>query len=142
MILVRQELETKLKAFAEAQVPPILIAYEDKSFEKPVDNSGKYLPFLECVIVPAATINVTVDGNRIRELGVMQVNVWYPSGKGAGFGEALANKVIAHFPVVPISGTVVITQTPFKSRAIKDESGWRIVPVTINYRQEGEVIAT
>lgn len=137
MITVRQELETKLKAFADAQVPIVPVAFEDTSFTKPTDA-----PFLECVIVPAATVNVTVDGNRTRELGVMQVNVWYPSGKGAGKGEALANKVIAHFPVVPISGTVVITQTPFKSRAIKDESGWRIVPVTINYRQEGEVIAT
>jgi len=134
---IRSELETRLKALADAQVPPVLIAFEDLSFTKPTDA-----PFFECVIVPAATVNVTVDGNRIRELGVMQVNVWYPSGKGAGKGEALANKVIAHFPVVPISGTVVITQTPFKSRAIKDESGWRIVPVTINYRQEGEVIAT
>ena len=134
---IRSELETRLKALADAQVPPVLIAFEDLSFTKPVDA-----PFFECVIVPAATVNVDVSGNRIRELGVMQVNVWYPSGKGAGKGEALANKVIAHFPVVPISGTVVITQTPFKSRAIKDESGWRIIPVTINYRQEGEVVAT
>ena len=137
MITVRAELETKLKAFADAQVPVVPIAFEDTPFTKPTNS-----PFLECVIVPAATFNVTVDGNRIRELGVMQVNVWYPSGQGAGKGEALANKVIAHFPVVPISGTVVVTQTPFKSRAIKDESGWRIVPVTVNYRQEGEVVPT
>lgn len=134
---IRQELETRLKAFALAQVPALSTAFEDVPFTKPTD-----LPFLECVIVPAATVNVTVDGNRIRELGVMQVNVWYPSGKGAGKGEALADKVIAHFPVVPAIGTVFITSTPYKSRAIKDEAGWRIIPVTINYRQEGEVVPT
>lgn len=134
---IRSELETRLKTLADAQSPKIPIAFEDLPFTKPIDT-----PFFECVIVPAATINVTVDANRIREIGVMQVNVWYPSGKGAGKGEALADKVIAHFPVVPPVGTVYITQTPFKSRAIKDESGWRIIPVTINYRQEGEVVPT
>lgn len=133
---VRAELETRLKAFAEAQVPPLSIAYEASSFSKPS------AAFLECVIVPTETVNVTVDGNRIRELGVMQVNVWYPSGTGVGKLETLANKLIAAFPVVPSVGTVCIENTPSKSRAIKDEAGWVIIPVTIHYRQEGEVVPT
>lgn len=136
MTTVRQELETRLLAFANAQIPPLKVAFEDVPFTKPTT------PFLEAIIVPAITINVTVNGNRIRELGVMQVNVWYPEGQGAGKGEALANKIIAYFPVVPKTGTVSIEQTPYKSRAIMDVSGWRIIPVTLNYRQEGEVVAT
>lgn len=137
MTTIRQELETRIAALAAAQSPPLKVAYEDVPFDPSALQS-----FLEVTIVPAITQNVTVDGNRIRELGVMQVNVWAKTGKGAGLGESIADKVIAAFPVVPITGTISIVQTPYKSRAIKDESGWRIVPVTISYRREGEVVPT
>ena len=137
MTTFRQELETRITALANAQVPPLKVAYEDVPFDPSTLQS-----FLEVTIAPAITLNVTVDGNRIRELGVMQVNVWTKSGKGAGLGESIADEVIAAFPVVPITGTISIVQTPYKSRAIKDESGWRITPVTINYRREGEVVPT
>ena len=134
---IRQELEGRVKALAAAQVPPIKVAYEDLPF----DPTGLDV-WLEVIIVPAATVNVTVDANRVREVGVMQVNVWCKTGQGAGKGEKIADKIIAAFPMMPPTGTVWITQTPYKSRAIKDESGWRIVPVTISYRQEGEVVPT
>ena len=134
---IRQELEGRVKALAAAQIPPIKVAYEDVAF----DPTGLDA-WLEVIIVPAATVNVTVDANRIREVGVMQVNVWCKTGQGAGKGEKIADKIIAAFPMMPPTGTVWITQTPYKSRAIKDESGWRIVPVTINYRKENEVVPT
>lgn len=137
MTTIRQELETRITALANAQVPPLKVAYEDVAFDPSALQS-----FLEVTIVPAATVNVTVNGNRIREFGVMQVNVWCKTGKGAGVGESIADKIIAAFPVVPEIGTVCITSNPYKSRAIKDESGWRIVPVTINYRREGEIVPT
>ncbi len=136
MTTVRQELEVRLAAFAAAQVPPLKVAYEDRPFTKPD------VPFLECFIVPSATLTVTVDANRTRELGVMQVNVWVPTGKGPGVGEGIADGIIAAFPVIPIVGTVCIVSQPYKSRAVLDEAGWRIVPVTIMYRHEGEVVPT
>jgi hypothetical protein len=136
MTTVRQELETRLATFASSQSPPLKVAFEDLPFTKPTT------PYLECFIAKSNTLTVTVDANRTRELGVMQVNVWTPTGKGAGVGEVIADKIIAAFPVIPIVGTVCIVSPASFSRAIIDESGWRILPITIMYRHEGEVVPT
>lgn len=130
---IRSELEVRLFAFAAAQNPPLEIATEDRAFTKGT------LPFLECFLIPASTNNVTTDAKRIRLRGVFQVNVWVPSGKNKlAEGEAIAQGIIDAFPVVPKQGTVSIESTPEYSKALNDVAGWRIIPITIDYRVESK----
>lgn len=131
MSLINLELETRLLNFANSYLPKLPVAWEGKAFEKPVDT-----PFLEAYIVPASTVNVTTDGLRIRQRGIFMVNVWAPDGKGRKIGDDIAEALIATFPIVPKVGRVSIEQTPNADRAIVEQSGWRIVPVSVTYRFE------
>lgn len=127
---IRSELETRLKTWADAQSPKIPIAFEGVPFTKPPGT-----PFLQAYLMPAVTINPTVDGIRSREVGIFQVNCWVADGKGSAEAEALARNIINLFPLVPKTGTVSIEKTPSMASPLIDD-GWRVVPVTITYRQE------
>lgn len=133
MSVIRQQLETRLLAFANSQTPKIPIAWEGSSFIRPDPPK----PFLESVLVPESTVDVTVDGSRQRRRGCLQVNIWYPvDGKGSGGASAIAEALTQAFPLVPKTGTVSIESTPHVGRALGDIAGWRITPVTISYRYE------
>ncbi len=129
MTTLRQELETRLDTFAKSIGIPV--SYENVPFTKP------QTPWIECSISSTGTTNVTTDGHRTRERGTFQVNVWSVSGKGMGQIDQIVDGLIAAFPVIPKIGTVSIEQTPSRSRAVLDISGYVISAVTIMYRQEG-----
>lgn len=128
---VRSELEVRLAAFAAAQSPAIPVSYQSVPFTKPASS-----PFMECFIVSASTITTTVDARRQRERGNFQVNLWWPSGVGAGKVEALAKSLALAFPVIPKQGTVSIEDSANVRNLILDQAGWIIAPVSIPYRAE------
>jgi hypothetical protein len=130
---VRSELESRIKAWAESQSPAVPVSWEGVAFNKPLDGV-----FIQPFILPAQTQNPTVDGNRTRELGILHVNCWSPDGIGMGRVEALADKIVSLFPILPKTGTVSIERTPSKQAPMVAD-GWRILPVVIYYRREGIV---
>ena len=127
---VRSELTVRLAALATTLSLPLCT--EGNPFVKPLSNAA----FLEMFILPAATLDVTVDGTRQRMVGVMQINVWCPSGKGTKASDDIVDAIVAAFKVVPKIGTVSIETTPSAKQAIIDPSGYRITPVVCSYRQE------
>lgn len=127
---VRNELTARLATVAATLTLPV--SYENVPFTKPAN----LLPFLELFIVPALTLDVTVDGTRQREVGYMQVNVWSKQGVGTKQGEDIAAAIRTAFPVIPKTGTVSIENTPSIKQAILDSSGYRVIPIIISYRQE------
>lgn len=129
---IRAEFETRLKQWADAQTPKVPIAFQGAAFTKPADGS----PYLEAYLIPGTTLNKTVDAKRKTYIGLFQVNCWAQSGKGMGQIEALSQKVIDLFPVLPKIGAVSVEQTPSADRQSLDDSGWLVVPVTIKYRME------
>jgi hypothetical protein len=129
---IRAELETRLKTWADAQSPKIPIAFQNVAFTKPADGS----PYMEPILMPNATINRTVDGKRKTYIGLFQVNCWAQSGNGMGTVEALAQSVVNLFPILPKTGAVSIEKTPEAEHPLMDDTGWVIVPVTIQYRME------
>jgi hypothetical protein len=131
MATVRQELEGRLEAFAAAQVPPLLVAWENVQFTKPTS-----FPYLECLIISAGTVAVTVDASRNRERGTLQVNVWSPSGIGTNQVEVIGQGVVDTFKVIPKVGTVSIEQPGNTGRLLIENNGWIILPVTFPYRVE------
>lgn len=129
--IIRAALETRLKAWADAQVVKIPIAFEGVSFTKP--SSG---PYLQPLLIPNVTVNQDLSGARKTLLGLFEVACWWPSGKGMGGVEKLAQSVVELFPLLPKSGVVSIESTPYAERPVLDESGWIVVPVIILYRYE------
>jgi hypothetical protein len=128
--VVRDFFENTLKAWAAAQSPAIPISYENVAFTKPTSGS-----FLECFLLPAATLNPSVRGNRKREVGIFQVNIWTKQGVGSKAGMTIAQAIVDLFPIVP-KGTVSIEQHPSIEKSLQDTSGWFITPITCMYRYE------
>lgn len=124
--------EGRLKTWADAQVPPVPVAYENVAFTKPDDGT----PWLESFLIPNLTMNNEVTGRRKTHLGLFQVNVWVPKGEGMGRGRALSNSIINLFPLLPKVGAVSVEETPSATRPLDGDSNWVIVPVLIKYRYE------
>lgn len=131
MSIVRAYFESALNTWAASQSPAIPISFENVPFTKP--SSGN---FLECFVLPATTVARTISGDKSREVGIFQVNIWIPSGEGSGAAQVLADSIAALFPLVPKSGAVSIEKPPSIERAIEDASGWYVVPLVIHYRHE------
>lgn len=122
--------ESRLQTWAQAQVPPVPIAFENVGFVKP-SNSAWLEPFL----IPNTTMNKEVSGQRKTHLGLYQVNCWAPKGEGMGEVRALADAVIDLFPLLP-KGAVSVEETPTASRPLPDGDNYVVVPVLIKYRYE------
>ena len=133
MNIIRSELEMRLKSVATIHSLPV--SWEGVGFTKPPASA-----FLECSLGMDTTVNVTTDGSRTRQRGVFMVNVWWPmDNKGTRASDDIVSAIVSAYKVVPKIGSVSIEQTPNASKAIIDPSGWRITPITINYRYEGIV---
>jgi len=126
---IRNEVETKVKAWADSQNPVIPIAFENVPFTKP-DGT-----FIELYIIPATTVNTTVGAKRATMLGTIQLNIHAKEGVGTKTSEDIAQSLINLFPVVPKTGTVSIEQTGSIMNPLYDAQ-WRITPVRFRYRQE------
>lgn len=127
---IRSELETRLKTFADAQVPPIPIAWEGIPFTPPKDGA-----FFEVKMLAPISSSSNVAASNIRTRGNFQINVVDRDGVGPKKIEDLVDQVMALYPMLPKTGTVSIEQPVQKSAAILllDK---RIIAVTVNYRQE------
>ena len=124
---LRKEIEDKVASWAISK--NIKIAYENVPFTKP-DST-----FVELYIIPATTVNPTVDAKRATQYGVIQFNIYCKAGEGTKKSEDLAQELIQLFPVVPKSGTVSIEQTGSIMAPLYDAQ-WRVLPVRFRYRQE------
>lgn len=130
--IIRSELTKRLNTWAEAQVPPVTLSLEGEAFDKPADKS----PWLQVFLLPAPTVNPTVDGLNKREIGIFQVNCWvWDDGGGAGKSDRLVQNVVDLFPIIPKFSDVSVERTPSISRPL-GEDGWRVTPISISYRYE------
>ena len=128
---IRSHLETRIDAWALSQSPPIKVAYEGRSFVQP---SGS--PYIACFVIPAPTVNKTIDTKRDTYFGMYQVNVAVPDGQGSKKVEDFSQSIIDLFQVYPKSGVVSIESTPYVSRVLVDSDGYRVLSVRIPYRYE------
>lgn len=131
--VIRLELATRLKDWADAQDPPIEIAFQNVPFEKP---GNPPVPFLESLFIPNTTLQKELSGSRKTYMGIYQVNVWAGYGRGMRQAEDIAQAIINLYPMLPKSGAVSIESTPTAEKPLWDTTGWVIVPVTIKYRME------
>lgn len=130
---IRSEIETRLAAWANAQSPKIPVAYENVSFATPVTGS-----YLEVYMLDGSSRNRGVDAVGVRHTGMFQINCYVPLGGGTtGMAavEALADAVVALYPVLPKTGTVSVEGPLNASRAMPVD-GFMCIPVRGRYRVE------
>jgi hypothetical protein len=129
---IRSELESRLNAFASAQIPPIPIAVEGGSFNKPA--SGAYL---EIFLLRKAAVNRNLAAIDQTITGKAQINVYMTIQAGSGMGqiEALVEKVKNLYPVIPKIGIVSI-EKPCDEADSYIVGNFTCVPITVSYRVE------
>lgn len=131
--VIRVALETRLKRIASTVNPVPPIAYQNAAFEKP--TSGVWL---ECFLIPSATLDRDVRAQGKTFIGMFQINVWYPVGLGMGLVESACDYLMAGFPSAakdPKYPKLSITGTS-TGGALNDPSGWVAIPVLVNYRYD------
>lgn len=107
MITIRSILETALQSVD----PTMQTAYENVSFKPTVG-----VPYQAPFIITARPQNPTIGDNFYREVGYMQVNIYYPLGEGSlaitTKAEQIRNTFKRGATFTKNGITVVITGTP------------------------------
>lgn len=127
---IRSEIESRLRAFASVQVPPIPIAVENRKFDKP--TSGYYF---EVTILDSTPMNANLAANSTRLWGKFQISCYGPLGEGMGAIEKLAQQVVELYPVIPKIGIVSIEKPLSAGQGIIVDN-FVCVPITGSYRAE------
>ena len=127
---IRSELEAPLAAYCNTNSIPL--AREGMPFDR--TNKTKYI---QIFFLDKAIYNTTLRFEQKRTRGFVQINVCCQDGKGSKEVEELAEAIAALYPSYNKQAfpTVSIEQHPQIGRAMID-AGFRIVPITISYRQE------
>lgn len=126
-------LMTAVSAFADAQSPPLAVAFPDILFTPPVG-----VPYLDVAHLPNRTDTATIgDGGSQRLQGFLQVAVMWPAGDGGAIlASNLAGQVLAHFAKgsrFSSDGTLVrIIRAGWVSPPLTEPDRLR-VPVSIPY---------
>jgi hypothetical protein len=129
---IRQEVESAITAFAQAQNPVIPVSYEGVPFSKP--QSG---PWLEVVFLTSATTNATVDATRTRTYGTVQISVYTPDGKGMKQLDSITAAIAELFPVADKARySTFSVEQPAQISAAMIDTQFRMAAVRIRYRQE------
>lgn len=110
--------------------PSIDTVWENTSYEP---QGGK--PYQQVFMLPGIPENPT-SGGYTREIGVMQISLFYPLDKGSGDADARAKAIKNWFPRAAsytVGGiTTIINRTPYIMPGSRDGDRW-MVPIRIPY---------
>lgn len=130
--VIQSAIEGRLKAWAQAQTPPISIAFQNTSYT-PVTGQRYMRGFL----MPANTLNPSQGGEHKHYHGMYQVSVYTAEGTGTGEASSITKAITELFKcptTIPKNGlNVRINRTPATAQGMSDGDGFWMVPVTIWY---------
>lgn len=127
---VRAALETRLGTLT----PALPTAFENAAFT-PVAGT----PYQRVFLLPATPDNEVLGCDYYREIGILQVSLYYPVNGGPGTAQARAQLLRTHFKrgTTMTSGgvTTTVSATPAIAPAFVDGDRY-VIPVSIRYRAE------
>jgi hypothetical protein len=129
--LIRKAFEVPLAAWAAARNPVLQVAFQNAPFTPP--NVAHLLAYL----LPAGTTSDDLAGQHRRYEGTFQVTVRAPADTGPAAAAAIADGVVALFPLTQrlLSGGVsVVLLTPMSEGPPIQEPGWYSIPLSCAYR--------
>jgi hypothetical protein len=127
---IRAAFEKRLKTIAS----PLPIAYENVEFKRPASGT-----FFEFFLMPATPVDAVMGSEFYFEVGIAQITLIFPGGKGAGPAEGKAQVVRELFPMnltlVEDGISIIVTGTPAQARGYPDGGDWR-VPVSVSWQAQ------
>lgn len=133
-VLVRKCFETRIAAWAAALVVPLPIAYQNAAFSVPTDwRYGR------CYVLPGQTDSVDLEGKHREYVGIFQITLSLPIGKGLKESMDLADSLDTTFttglPMVQ-DGFRVWIVSPMSPAQPLDDPDALVIPVSARYRAE------
>jgi hypothetical protein len=131
---IRKIYEARLKAWAATRVPALRIAYQGVKFVPQTDET-----YLAAFTLPASVDSQDLQGAHRLYLGIFQVSIVAPAGKGTGAAEAIADELAALFPLnlrLSRDGMTVMVYTPVEPGPGISEDATYTVPVSFRYRSD------
>ncbi|MYM34938.1 hypothetical protein GTP38_11380 [Duganella sp. FT94W] len=129
--IARAAIETRLTAWAKARTPALPVAFGNFAYTPTTGQS-----YLQGDLLPADTLNPSQGGKHKRYIGLYQVSVRTPAGKGATESAAISKSIEELFPcatTLQYAGpSVHIDSTPSVGAGRPDGGFW-MVPITISY---------
>ncbi len=130
--LIRAEFESRLATWAAAKVPPIPVAYQNKTFTPPTARH------VRAFLLPAQTDSRDLDGLHRLYLGVWQVSLFMPIGTGAGAAELLVDEICDLYPksmsvLLPTSEIILTLSRPMSAAPPINDPAYYIVPISCSY---------
>ncbi len=133
--LIRAAFESRLAAWAAAQVPALPIAYERAQFTPP---AGTYL---RAFILESPTLSSTLDRKHREYGGIFQVSIVAAPTGGMGPIQTIADAICALYPpTAPMvySGISVYMEEPMSIGPKITEADRFTVPVSVSFRCDAE----
>lgn len=128
--IIRTAFESRLKTWADAQVPPLPIAFENRTFTAPAN--GRYL---RAYLLPAKTNANFLEGTDREYLGVFQVSIVQPLNAGTASAQTIAIALDTLYPISFLEGsTRVYITSPMSAAVPIIEPDAYVLPVSCNFR--------
>jgi hypothetical protein len=127
---INKALETRVNAWALAQVPPIPIAWPNVQFTPPTTR------YARAFIMPAATDSQDLQGLHRGYLGMLQVSLYMPLQQGPKGAITLADSLDAAFSLttpILVDGLRVYITRPMASGPAMELDSRYMVPVSCRY---------
>ena len=131
---IRKIYEHRLKAWAAARVPALRIAYQGVKFEPQTGET-----YLKAFTLPASVDSEDLEGAHRLYLGIFQVSIVTPAGKGAGAAESIADELAALFALnlrLSRDGMTVMVYTPVEPGPGISEDTTYTVAASFQYRSD------
>lgn len=132
--IIRAALESRLAAWAAAQVPPLRVAYENATFQPPDGQD-----YLRAFLIPAATQSGDMAGKHREWRGVFQVTAVTQPGRGSGRAGQILAELDSVFPVnlsIVREGLRVRVQSPANALTPDDTGIAYELPISIGYQAQ------
>lgn len=128
--------EQRLNLFAE--VEGLRVQWEGETFDPPQSEDPLERAYLMAFLLRAPTVSEDLAGAHTRYTGFFQVNVVTAAGIGTGQADAIAARLVDHFPInLPLStpdGFKISIMSPLSiANGLQGSSTWT-VPTSCRYR--------
>lgn len=133
--IIRSLFEARLKAWADARIPKLVIAYEGVTFTPPADGAT----YLRAYLMPGSTDSEDLAGKHTSYRGVFQVSVITASGSGTGTAGLIAEEIAQlypnNLPLAKADFTVYVRSPMATAPAIQGETT-STSPLSFQYRAD------
>lgn len=133
--IIRSLFEARLKAWADARTPKLVIAYEGVTFTPPASGAT----YLRAYLMPGNTDSEDLAGKHVSYRGVFQVNVFTASGSGTGTASAIAEEIAQLYPNnLPLTKEdfTVYVRSPMAAAASIQGETTSTLPLSFQYRAD------